>query len=394
MPKSIQKIIFIISILVHLSFYISAYFTHALDIFFEHVTMGQDFFQIPNAVYAFLHEGTLTGDLLFKTVAYTNCCGVNSNVYHPLFTLVIGYPLQLFFPWTAFGIWGILHLLITTAIVLFLWSKFSNHKYLYLALSFYLLNSYHYYEIQHAQYHFLLNFFLIVFLYEIIANKNYILGGIFYFLTLLVKPIGLLWVIPLIINRYFKVLFWGIFLYIIVSLPFFISPLGKYFFINLYENIKTPLPSYNILSIVNIIPINVGYVKVFSYFMAVFLIMLHVFKKPSIFISIFLWISYYLIFYSLVFHYHYSILAGLICLGILLNEFDIKKLEIIPIIFITIPTPILFFHLLGDPAILPAKHLSMIALWSIFWLLILNTIIIGKIARYSQKTVASKNEGY
>jgi hypothetical protein len=386
MSKVIQKIIFILSIFLHIGYYTSAYFTHSLDIFFEHVTMGQDFFQIPNAAYAFIHGGTLTGVLMSNVAAYTSCCGVNSNVYHPLFTLVIGYPLQLLSPWTAFGTWGTLHLLVTIVIVLFLWKKFSKHRYLYLALSIYLLNSYHYYEIQHAQYHFLLNFFTILFLYVIINTKNKILGGILYFLTLLVKPIGLLWVVPLLIGKYFKIVFLGIFLYVAFSIPFAMNPLGNYFFTNLSSVATTSIPSYNLLSLTNLISLNFYHIKILSFCVAAGIIILQIFKKTNIFTTIFLWIGFYLIFYSLVFHYHYSILAGLICLGILFNVFDPRKAEIIPIIFITIPTPILFFHLLGDPAILPAKHLSIIALWSIFWLVSLNLTIIYKVWKKDPKT--------
>src|SRR5437764_834855 len=128
-----QILLFIISIVVHLFYYFSAYFTHTLDIFFVHVTQGQDFFQIPNAAYAFLHGGSLTGVVAGGQHAYINCCGVNNNVYHPLFTLLVGVPLQFFPPWTAFGIWAFVHLLITAGLVPFLWKKFNHHKYLYLA---------------------------------------------------------------------------------------------------------------------------------------------------------------------------------------------------------------------------------------------------------------------
>jgi hypothetical protein len=385
MSKTVQKIIFILSIFLHINYYISAYFTHTLDIFFEHVTMGQDFFQIPNAAYSFLHGGALTGNLLSNTVAYTTCCGVNLNVYHPLFTLIVGYPLQLFSPWIAFGLWGAMHLLITALTVLFLWNRFSKHKYLYIALSLYLLNSYHYYEIQHAQYHFLLNFLTLLFLYVIINSRNQILGGILYFSTLLVKPIGLLWIIPLLIGKYFRTVVLGIFIYIVASVPFAMYSLGNYFFANLYSVVTTPIPSYNLLSLANLFPLNFFYVKLFSFCIAVGIITLQIFKKVNIFTTIFLWISFYLIFYSLVFHYHYSILAGLICLGILLNVFNPRKIEILPIVFITIPTPILFFHLFGDPEILPTEHLSIIALWSIFWLVILDLTIVYKIWKEDSK---------
>lgn len=385
MKKSFQIAIFIISCFIHIFYYISAYLTHTLDMFFEHVTMGQDFFQIPNAAYAFLHGGTLTGTLPIGIIPYASCCGVNSNVYHPLFTLIVGTPLQFLSPWTAFGIWETLHFFISILTVLFLWKKFSAHKYLYIALSFYLLNSYHYYEIQHAQYHFLLNFFIILFLYTISLKGDKNLAGIWYFASLLVKPIGLLWVIPLLIYKYFKTVFIGIFLYLMASAPFLVSLLGKYFYINLYNAAITAIPSYNLLALTKLFPLDLGYFKSLSIFTALALLLLQIFKKPPIFSIIFLWISFQLIFYNLVFHYHYSILASLIALGILLNIFSLKRFEIIPIVFLTIPTPIIFFHLSGDPAILPTQHLSLVALGSIFWLLVLDASLIYKILKHQPK---------
>jgi len=83
-----------------------------------------------------------------------------------MFTLLVGTPLQFFPSWMAFNIWLGVHILSTLFLVFFLWKKFENHKYLYFALSLYLLNSYHYYEIKHAQYHFLLLLFTVMFLYE------------------------------------------------------------------------------------------------------------------------------------------------------------------------------------------------------------------------------------
>src|SRR3989338_674068 len=374
--KKLQFVIFLISILIHISFYISAYFTHTLDIFFEHVTIGQDFFQIPNAAYAFLHGGTLDGQLPQGIPPYIDCCGVNFNVYHPLFTLLIGVPLQLFLPWIAFSIWAGLHFLTTLILLIIIWRKFKHHKWVYLALSFFLLNSYQYYEIQHAQYHFLLSLFTLLFLLEV-AKKDSIKGGILYFLALFVKPIGLLWFMPLLLYKKFKVVLFGIGLYSLASLPFIFNSYGKFFFDNLKFVSSTPIASYNLFAITNVFPaIPIENLRYISIIVFIFLIFLQVTKKLPVFSSIFIWISFQLIFYSLVFHYHYSILAGLISLGILMDIFSIKKIEVLPIIMLTIPTPIIFFHLAGDPAILPKNHLSLIALWSIFWLLMLNVLII------------------
>lgn len=305
-----------------------------------------------------------------------------------MLTLIIGYPLQLFSPWIAFAIWEIIHFLATVLIVLFLWKKFPRHEYLYLALSLYLLNSYHYYEIQHAQYHFLLSLFTVLFIYVISKTNRKTFGGILYFLSLLVKPIGFLWLLPLLIYRKWKIISLGIFLYLITLVPFILNSTGKYFCANLYDASTNLSPSYNLLAIANLYSIDLDLFKIISFFVAIGLLFLQIFKKPHVFSVLFLWISFQLIFYSLAFHYHYSILAGLISLGVLLNIFSVKKFEIIPIILITIPGPAIFFHLTGDPAILPLEHYSIIALWSVFWLLVLDVTLIYNI--FSQHNIALK----
>jgi len=348
--------------------------------------MGQDFFCIPNGVYAFLHGGTLTGFMPNGVAPYIDCCGVNHNVYHPLFTLIVGFPLQFFPPWTAFGIWAFMHLVVTIILVLFLWKKFRHHTYLYLALSLFLLNSYHYYEIWHAQYHFLFNFFTILFLYESIKNGDTKKAGIFFLLSLLVKPIGLLWVIPLVLYKRFRTVALGLGIYAVVTIIFSLFPFGKYFLQNLFAVSTAIIPTHNLYAIKNIIPsFPVEYIKSLGFLTATGLILLQIIKKPSLFTIITLWIGFQLLFYPMVYHYQYTILAGLICLGILLGEFSPKKKVRWPILFLTLPTPVIFFHLFGD-VILPRPHLSVIWLYSAFWLVCLMIYIIVSILRSIKKT--------
>src|SRR5258708_7472220 len=218
--RNLQLSLFCLSIFVHLYFYISAYFTHTLNPFFVHATIGQDFFQIPNGAYAFLHGGSLTGALPAGRAPYMNCCSVNPNVYHPLLTLLVGVPLQFFPPWTAMTIWAGVHLFVMALLIFFLWRKFGHHKYVYLALSLLLLNSNHYYEIWLTQYQFLVNFFTILFLYESIKHGDTGEAAVWLFLGLLIKPIGLLWIIPLLLFKRTKTVGIGFGLYALVTIGF------------------------------------------------------------------------------------------------------------------------------------------------------------------------------
>jgi len=384
--KSFFKLIFLIAVVIHLLYYVSAHFTGWLNIFFENTTRGQDFFQIPNAAFSFIRGGSLQGELPPGVKPYTSCCAVNRNVYHPLFTLLIGIPLQLFSPWISFGIWATAHFIFSLITVYYLRRRFSDHKHLYLSLALYLLGSYHYYEIRGAQYHFLLTFFTLLMVYELAINKDNKKAGIYYFFTLLVKPVGLLWVVPLIIYRQFKTLAVGLGLYLLVSLPLILIPKGKYFFINLLGFIKTDLPFYNLIAIKHFLPIPVNFFNLMKVCLVVFLILYQIFRKPPLYYIIFLWISFQLLFYSFTFEYHYTILSVFIAIGILLNYLSLSGIEIIPIIFLTLPTPIILLRLFFKaPLILTLNQWAFTAVWSCFWLIFLDLIIFKK-ALLEQKT--------
>jgi hypothetical protein len=367
MKRHAQTILFIFSIVVCLSYYYSIFFHNFLGFFFESTTVGQDFFQIPSGVYAFLHHGSLTGKLPFGVASYIDCCGVDRNVYHPLFTFLIGYPLQLMHPWTAYAVWGIIHFLVTLFLVIFLWKKFPHHPYRKLALSFFLLNGYTFYELSKNQYQFLFNFFTILFLFYFLKTPSTTKSTLFYFLGLLVKPIGFLWFIPLLIYQKYKIAIWGVGLYILVSLPFFLSPIGSYFLSNFLDVAKSSNPSYNIFTLLPLFP---GNEKIFLFIRLAIggtLLILTGRKKLPLFTIIFLWTSYELTCYGLSFNYHYSIIAGMLCMGILLNTIPITKRSLFLCTMNTLPTPLFIFHLLGETKLSQIQN-SLIILWSIFWL--------------------------
>lgn len=378
MKKYFPLALFIISIFVHFFYYYSAFFGHSLDLFFENVTIGQDFFQVPNAAYSFLRGGDLRGNLPEGLVPYMDCCGVNSNVYHPFFTIITGVPLQMFSPWTSFSLWVAMHLIASIILIYYFLRNYKNNNHLFIALSFYLLNSYHYYEIKHAQYHFLLTFFLIILVSELVRNKNNLTTGVLYFLSLIIKPIGFLWLLPLILFKKYKTAFVSVGIFMAVSIPFLINPAGNYYFSNIIRASSSSLSNYNLMALGHFLNVAPEQFRTIIIISAVFLILFQLFKKPHVFYIFFLWTGFQLIFYSLVFHYYYTILAGFIALGIVLNLFSLKKIEAIPIIFLTLPSPVIIFRLMGDPPILPEKHLSLVALWSVFWLTCLMIIVIWK----------------
>jgi hypothetical protein len=79
-----------------------------------------DFYQIPNGAYAYLHGGSLSGVVPHGVKAYWIGHPLNNyNVYHPLFTLILGSVLILFEPTKSFYVWMCLKFFITLWMVIY-----------------------------------------------------------------------------------------------------------------------------------------------------------------------------------------------------------------------------------------------------------------------------------
>lgn len=375
------RIIFFIAVALHICLYISAYQTSWFDIFFEHVTKGQDFFQIPNGAAAFLHGGSLQGIPPTGVAPYTKCCGVNKNVYHPLLTLLIGAPLQLLSPDHAFLVWSIFHLIVTILIVWHMLTTFRKHPLVYGACSLFLLNSYHYYEIQHAQFHFLFtaaSYFLFI---QIHRKGDTRMGGLLFFVSLLIKPIGLLFVIPLLLAKFWKTVGIGLLGYVAVTVPLLYWEPGKYFIWNILANISGSYPNYNLYALSRLLPVPLAYIDGIRNICAVGLLLYQIKYKPRLLNVVMLWVVFQLIFYSGVYHYYYAITSFLVFFVIVTDSVERSKLFWITVASITIPPPIILFHLAGDPSVLPNKHLSIIAIYSVFTLCTFACFLIRNMSR-------------
>jgi len=370
-------ILFSISIFVHILFYISAIYTGDLNIFFDHVSRGQDFYQVPNGAYSFWNGGDMQGSPLSDGRRYADCCGVNANVYHPFFTLLVGTPLQLVSPSLSISIWFFAHLIITLLTVYLLYKKFKDHTYFYLALSFLLLNSYQYYEIQQPQYHFLFDFFTFL-LVLTMSQKNYsaITSGVVYYASLIVKPIGALWFIPLLLYKKYKTAALGIGLFLLSTIPFHAFPYGQYYLNNLADTTTQTVANYNIMALLHVFPDWYFFLRYTARIVAVFLLLYQILYKPSIWKIVTLWTSFQLVFYSVAFPYHYSVLAYLIPLGILYNEIKFSPMQTIALIFLTLPTPIVFFHLAGEPEIITQPVYTFAAVWSASFVLLFSLTLL------------------
>jgi hypothetical protein len=353
MSKINKNIIIIaIAVIIHVLFYISAVKFHFFDYFFPwgnvHDQQGIDFFQVPNGAYMFLKGGNLTGISSPNLPTYSYG---NYNVYHPLFTILIGTFFTLFAPHNAFIVMMLLKIFITLFTIYFLYKHFYKNKYFTIALFSFLTFFPQYLEIWNGQYHFFLEITLLFLLYFILKQeKETLYSGFLLFLNLLIKPIGLLWIPVFFIKKRWKTLALVILLSFIAIFPFLINQTGNYFINNLIERLKSPIggpPGVFTLDAIarfyNLSFYNSFVVKSFIMLLLFFLIIRY---KISIFWSLFIITSFYLLFYDLVFEYHYTILIPFFVLGILTQKTFQSKTALALILSFSLPTPFFIFHFL------------------------------------------------
>lgn len=390
------RILILIAILIHLFYYISAFGTHTLDYFFPwgnvHELQGLDFYSVPNGAYAYLHGGKLTGENLPGVSPYSFG---NYNVYHPFFTLLVGFFFQLFSPKISFLLWAIIKLITTFIIVLFLVRKFRDNQNLTFALFIFLTFFPQYLEIWNGQYHYLLNLALLFLLLALMEKRNFFWGSIYYSLTLIVKPVGFLWIPSFIIHHKWKILTLSCIFFILCTLPFVISQSGLYYMTNLLDRIANPIGGppgvFTLDAILRFLGTSLFAMRTLKLIIFLVLLLIEFKLKPSIFQSLFFWISYYLLFYDLVFEYHYTILIPLFTLGILTQSFFRKTSSKLLILTCSLPTPFFLFHFFQVGAIghkVTDVGWLLLVLAKILPLIVLNLLLFTHLLSCGNKQIA------
>lgn len=252
-------------------------------------------------------------------------------------------------PVTALRFWLTFRLMITAIFSYILYKNFKNHQYFPLAITFYLGTFPHYLEMWNGQYHFLLDAMIFLILLNLLKGKNQIIEGICYAFSLLVKPIGLLWLPPLFLKKHFKTIGLGIGLFVLASIPFLINGSGAYFFENLWVRLQDPVGGppgiFTLDALLRFLPLTRNYAFLIKAAAGLILLLIQWRLKPKLFISLFLWTSYYLLFYDLVFEYHYTTLAPFLALGVLSQEvFQNKLVRLLGLTFL-LPSPFILFYL-------------------------------------------------
>jgi hypothetical protein len=347
-----HKLIFI-GLFINVLFYISASETKWFDYFFSGSALqlcckGLDFYQIPNGAYAYLHGGSFSGVVPTGIKAYWNG-RFNYNVYHPLFTVTLGNFLTLFEPNRSFYVWMYVKFILTLWMIIYFYKNFRGYKNVDFAIFFILINFTQYLEIAISQYQFVINFFIFLMLINFAKNKNTVLNGIWYFMSLIAKPFGLLWLPVLFFKRKYKTMLIGLLLFLIITALFSLNNSGNYYTYYIIFHFLHPDKSgpIQIISLdaylrysTHISEFTLGSLKLLCF---VVIVCLSAFKRISLLKAIYLCIVYYLLFYDRVYEYQYTSLLPIlaVCLVVCVDF----QLRLSKILITIIGLPSIFFLL-------------------------------------------------
>lgn len=343
-----------LAVLINLCFFISAFYTKWFDYFFtgssvHYCCQGLDFYQIPNGFFAYINGGDLAGNLTGGIMPYAIGFPSNFNVYHPFFTVILGAFLILFDPSKSFYIWMGIKLIITLIVTMYLYKSFKGYKYIDFGILVFLANFSQYNEIRLSQYQFVFNIALLLLLVGLNKDKDFTRNAFFYFVTLIAKPISLLWAPILLLKRKYETLFFGLLGFGIMTLVFYIRGDANYYIDNIISHFLNPIRT-NTIDIITLdqwiryeIPFLTSFIFIIKALFLAFILVYSSLKRVSINKAIFLMIIFFLFFYDLVYQYHYSILGPILAICVILNkEFQTRSARILILI---IAMPHLFFLL-------------------------------------------------
>ncbi|HEY0756606.1 MAG TPA: hypothetical protein VGD98_21820 [Ktedonobacteraceae bacterium] len=324
-------------LVIYLLFYISVFKTGWFDIFFSGAALhagakGIDFYQIPKGAWAFLHGGGLDGNLPAGVPAYAPQDFSNGNVYHPLFSLVLGSLLALFEPEGLPYLWLWMKLFVSLAVIGFFFWSFRASKYRNFAVFVLLANFSIYLELAAWQFQFLLNIFLLLLLIALTKKRSVLWSGIWYWLGLLVKPVGILLAPALILKGRWKIALLGIWLFFLSTVLFILHGTGNYYITNLMATFSSSgdVGPNQIIAFAALLHYTTHWptlaYQAIKDSCLLIVVLLSSFRRTHIAKAAFLAVVYYLYFYESVFEYQWSTLAYVIAVCIVTcPEFQTKR---------------------------------------------------------------------
>jgi len=360
--------------IIYLLFYISAAKTGWFDIFFSGAALhngakGIDFYQLLQGAWAYWHGGSLTGKPLSDGAVYVKeSYPINGNVYHPLLTLTLGSLLIQFDPATAYYVWLWAKLPLSLLAAGYFYWSFRKYRYVQFATFVLLVNFSAYLELAAGQFHLLLNICILLFLCLLAKKKLNWSGGI-YWLSLLVKPVGLLFLPILVIKRYWPIALIGVFFFTFDTWIWIAAGPGSYYLDNLSPNIFGswyPGPD-QIITLRALLHFSthwpdISYIILQAGVLCVVLF-LSALQRIHTYTAIFLFVAYFLCFYTLVYEYDWSTLAYVLPLCIICCPSFQTRFSRFCILLTSLPSCFLVLRLLhigimdkGDAGFFPDEH--------------------------------------
>ncbi|GCE11072.1 hypothetical protein [Tengunoibacter tsumagoiensis] len=339
----------------YLLLYLSAAKTHWFDYFYSGGALhsccrGMDFYQIPNGYWAYTHGGSLNGVLPQGVHPYWGGY-TNINVYHPLFTLLMGSFLILFEPDASFYVWMFLKIAVNLLLLFYFFRRFRTHPAIYFAVFTALINFTQYLEMEIAQFQYVLNLSTFLLLMTLAQSNRQVTGSLYYAIGLLTKPIGFLWLPVFFFKKQYKLLVLGMLMFVISTAFFWFNQSGLYYTDNLMHHFFSADPGgpTQIMTLAALLhytlllsPGAIAGLRLLCLLAVLFLCSL---KRINLFKGMFISTVYYLLFYDLVYEYQYTILIPLIAICLLTCP-EFQKLSAkIYIIWICLPNVFFLMHL-------------------------------------------------
>ncbi|MCA9175152.1 MAG: DUF2029 domain-containing protein [Planctomycetales bacterium] len=374
---------------IHLTFYLSAWQTDHMRPMFPigsiQTRKTLDYYQVPNGAKSYFEGGSIVGQRREFPVL--------PNVYHPAFTVVVGGVLKTWDEQTGFFIYSLFKLAASLALAAIIFRLHPDAPHRVLAAFVYFCFFSEAVEIGSGQYHFLLNaavFLMLMIPLEPASQRGESLRTLGYFGSLLIKPIGALWLLPLWMNRRYRAAIFGFGLFAIVTALFWLDKEagGDYYVANLAKRtsdlklVEEPTYTFNwLLSYFHVSPDGLRMAK---YAAGLGLFVYTALVGPTLFIGMFLWTAYYLLFYIWVFEYHYTSLVPFYVLGVMTRPEFQRPLVRAAIVWSCLPSPYLLLQSSGmfaspQSAELNPHGLLIVVGWKVVPLL----IVVGSVIRDS-----------
>ena len=341
----------------HILFYTSAWHrSHFLTPFFPTNQLhynheGLDYYAVPNAAHHFFYKGgTLEGTNGGASGWSESNEYHHKSVYHPIFTIGVGWPMQIFKPEVSFLLWQLVNLFLTLIVIYWLRKKEAGHPYLNFVTFVFLGFFAQYQSIKIAQYQQILNLVLLFFLFYLQERKR-VQSYLTMVLSLLIKPAGIFLMPILFLRRHYILSILSFTTFILLTVPFHFWDKTNYFTKHIYERaLNMPYPysdQYSLVSLLqeyfNSTKLQLSALKLL-YFS--FLSVLAIRKQNSISCLILGSLLGYIYFEYAIFEYHYTIFIPILVFGVLTEKSFQNPISLFLIFIMFLPSVFFVFQLL------------------------------------------------